>query len=107
MRTALVFRNNELAGRLSEADGQYLFRYEDVYFFNSGKKPVSLTMPKMQQEFRSRSLFPVFFNMLAEGANKKLQCRRHQIDENDYFSLLLKTAGKDSTGCITIREIVL
>jgi len=104
MHTALVYRNDELAGQLTKVHGQYLFRYEEAYFFNTGKKPISLTMPKTQQEYQSKTLFPVFFNMLAEGVNKKLQCRRYQIDENDYFSLLLETAGEDSIGCITVKE---
>jgi serine/threonine-protein kinase HipA len=41
--------------------------------------------------------------MLAEGVNKKLQCRQLQIDENDYFSLLTKTACEDTIGCITVK----
>jgi len=107
MRRALIYRNNELAGKLTETESQYLFRYEDDYFVNTGKKPISLNLPKTQQEYHSKTLFPVFFNMLAEGVNKKLQCRQYQIDENDYFSLLLKTAGEDSIGCITVKEEVL
>lgn len=103
MRTALVYRNKELAGRLTEKNGEYIFQYEDIYFLDPTKKSISLTLPKTQQEYRSRILFPFFFNMLSEGVNKKLQCRQLQIDENDYFTLLTKTAGEDSIGTITIK----
>jgi HipA-like protein len=105
MRTGLVYRNNELAGRLYRTDsGEYVFRYEDEYFVDSSKRSISLTLPKSQQEYRSVQLFPFFFNMLSEGVNKSLQCRQFQIDEEDYFSLLLKTSGEDTIGAVTVRE---
>ena len=103
MRTARVYRNHALAGTLTEAEGEYIFRYEDSYFLDSTKKSISLTLPKSQQEYRSKIFFPFFFNMLAEGVNKRLQCRQLQIDENDYFSLLTHTAGEDTIGCITVK----
>jgi len=104
MRQALVYRNNELAGILMEENRhKYLFRYDDIYFANSSKPPVSLTLPKTRKEYRSDHLFPFFFNMLSEGANRKLQCRQWKIDEEDHFGLLLKTAQFDTAGAITIR----
>jgi len=103
MRTALVYRNHELTGKLTETDGEYIFRYDDAYFIDSISKPISLTLPKTQQEYRSKMFFPFFYNMLAEGVNKRLQCRQLQIDENDYFSLLTHTAGEDTIGAITIK----
>ena len=106
MRTALVYRNNNLAGKLIEVDGEYIFQYDDEYFIDSSKKSISLTLPKSQKEYRSKIFFPFFFNMLAEGENKKLQCRQLQIDENDYFTLLTKTVGEDSIGSITIKAEV-
>lgn len=107
MRTAQVYRNGDLAGKLIDVEGEYIFRYETAYFIDSTKKSISLTLPKTQQEYRSKILFPFFFNMLAEGANKKLQCRQLQIDENDYFTLLIKTSGEDSIGSITMKAEVL
>lgn len=103
MRFAQVYRHHELAGTLTETEGEYIFRYEDAYFFDPSKKPISLTLPKTQQEYRSNIFFPFFFNMLSEGINKKLQCRQLQIDEQDYFSLLVHTAGEDTIGCITVK----
>ncbi len=103
MPTALVYRNNELAGKLTQAEGEYIFQYADSYFLDSTKRPISLTLPKTQQEYRSKIFFPFFFNMLAEGVNKRLQCRQLQIDESDFFSLLTHTAGEDTIGCITVK----
>lgn len=105
MREALVYNNGLLAGRLIFTnEKEYIFRYDDEYF-NSAKPGISLTLSKRVQEHRSNSLFPFFFNMLAEGANKKLQSRQLQIDENDSFSLLLSTAGTDTIGAITVRPV--
>ena len=105
MRSAEIYRNNVLAGILSKEDnGTYSFRYENNYF-NSSSPAISLTFPKSNQEYKSDVLFPFFFNLLAEGVNKKLQCRQLQIDERDYFSLLLATAGTDTIGAVTVRPM--
>jgi HipA-like protein len=104
MRKALVYRNQELAGILEEiTPQQYIFRYDNAYFANPAKPAISLTLPKEQQEYSSRYLFPFFFNMLAEGVNKQLQSRHLRIDEKDYFGLLLATAQFDTIGAITIK----
>jgi HipA-like protein len=106
MRQATVFRNKELMGFLTEESRQnYVFRYEDNWFNNAQKPPVSLTMPKNKQEYRSDNLFPFFVNMLSEGANKELQCRHLHIDENDSFGLLLATAQWETIGAITVKPI--
>lgn len=104
MKEAIVYINREPAGGLKLTDERkYIFRYDDSYFTNTKKPAISFTLPKTQQEFQSNILFPFFFNMLAEGVNKRLQCRQLQIDENDYFSLLLATAGVDTIGAVTVK----
>lgn len=108
MKEAIVYVKSEPAGRLKMTDEKkYIFRYDDAYFVNREKPAISLTLPKTQQEYQSNTLFPFFFNMLAEGVNKRLQCRQLQIHENDYFSLLLATAGVDTIGAITIKPSAL
>jgi HipA-like protein len=105
MRKGLVYNNGRLAGTITKTrEGRYIFRYDDLYFFDQEAKAISLTFPKTQQEYESPYLFSFFFNMLSEGSNKALQCRTFQIDEEDYFSLLLKTAGHDTIGAITVKE---
>jgi HipA-like protein len=106
MKQAQVYYKNELAARLTLTDQrEYVFRYEDDYFRDSSKHGISLTLPKTTQEYRSKTLFPFFFNMLAEGVNKRLQSRQLQLDENDNFSLLLSTAGSDTIGAVTVKPI--
>ena len=101
-----IYRNGTLAGTLTEKSRtQYVFRYDDNYFNDVNMLPVSLTLPKTQQEYRSNFLFPFFFNMLSEGVNRKLQSTHLKIDENDDFSLLAATAQYDTIGAITVKPI--
>ncbi len=103
-RQGIVFVNDEEVGNISYQDGQYIFKYRDDYFNNAQKKAISVTLPKTQQEYQSKTLFPFFYNMLSEGVNRKLQCRQLQIDENDYFGLLLATGGTETIGAVSVKS---
>lgn len=104
-RSAQVFYNSKPAGILTKAGNGYRFVYDETYLNTPGNRPVSITLPLQKEVYESDLLFPVFVNMLSEGANKRLQCRMLKIDENDYFSLLLATTMDDSIGPITVKEI--
>lgn len=106
MRQGKVLYNNILAGILSESpSGEYMFHYDNNYFYNTTLPPVSVTLPKGKQQHTSKDLFPFFFNMLSEGANRKLQCRILKIDDDDDFGLLLKTTASETIGAISVQEI--
>lgn len=106
MRSAEVYYNGELAGILTEESRQqFRFRYDDAWFINDNKPPISLTMPKNLQGYNAGYLFPFFFNMISEGFNRKLQCQLLRIDEKDYFGLLMATAQFDTIGAITIKPL--
>lgn len=106
MRKAEVYRNGVLAGILTEGlDRTFEFQYISEYFNDSSKPAISLTLPKDRLAFVSAYLFPVFYNMLSEGANRIVQSRQLKIDKNDFFGLLLATAQYDTIGAITIKPI--
>lgn len=108
MRSAKVYVKGTEAGTLTENDnGSYSFEYESSYFVNTSMPEVSLTLPKTQMKFTSDYLFPFFFSLLSEGANKEAQCRLLKIDEKDYFGQLLATTSHDTIGAITIKAIEL
>lgn len=108
MRSVEVYRNNVLAGILTEEnDRQYTFRYDDKYFIDPSTQPISLTLPKTSQEYKDAHLFPFFYNMLSEGVNRKLQSRALKIDEEDDFGLLAATARYDTIGAITVKPIMI
>lgn len=106
MRQLEIYRNGSFAGLLSEVNSQhFVFKYDDIYFNDSSKPAISLTLPKSQQEYCNAALFPFFFNMLSEGVNRRLQSTQLKIDEDDHFGLLMATAQYDTIGAITVKPI--
>jgi serine/threonine-protein kinase HipA len=106
MQKGQVLYNGMLAGILEKAaPDRYFFRYTREYFIDPGKPAISLTFPKTQVEFESTELFPFFYGLLAEGINKEIQCRLLRIDEDDDFTRLLKTAGPNTIGAISVKEL--
>jgi serine/threonine-protein kinase HipA len=106
MAKAGIYNNGILAGYLEKRGPEdYLFTYEDNYWSDTSLPFISLTLPKTQQTWQSTELFPFFAGLLAEGVNKDIQCRLLKIDERDDFTRLLKTAGEDTIGAITVKEI--
>jgi serine/threonine-protein kinase HipA len=107
MRQLEIYRNRELAGILTESDRHhYSFSYTDAWYADPAKPPISLTLPKTQQQYESDHLFPFFFNILSEGVNRALQSRTLRIDEADDFGLLSATARTDTVGAITVKPVV-
>lgn len=105
-RKANIFNNGILAGTLEKTDSLgYRFQYDEQYFSDTDLAAISLSFPKSQQEYYSKTLFPFFYGLLSEGANKQTQCRLLRIDENDHFSLLLATANTDTIGSVTVKEV--
>jgi HipA-like protein len=106
MAKAGVYNNGMLAGYLEKrGPNEYRFTYTESYLADSSHPSISLTLPKKKMEHQSRVLFPFFAGLLAEGINKDIQCRLLKIDEADDFTRLLKTAGEDTIGAVTVREI--
>lgn len=106
MQRGNVYRNNELIGEISRNDdGKYTFVYHLEYLAKEDALSISVNLPLQEEPFVSDRLFSFFFNMLAEGNMKEIQCRDLKIDPADDFTRLLKTAHSNTIGSITIREI--
>lgn len=106
-KKAAIYNNKILAGYLEKTEErEYIFQYDKEYFNNPKTSAISLTLPKSKEIYRSKVLFPFFYGLLAEGVNKLTQCRLLKIDEQDHFSLLLKTAKSDTIGAITVKELL-
>lgn len=106
MRQAKVlFKENE-AGLLTQHDnGTFTFRYHELWLEDTSRPPVSLTLPKRVAPYESDFLFPFFYNMLPEGSNKQVICKLNQIDDDDYFGLLMVTAKNDAIGAVRVQKI--
>ena len=86
MRQAKILFKDEEAGILTQNDdGSFAFRYHDAWMADHKKPGISLSFPKVEQEYCSKSLFPFFYNMLPEGSNKQIVCNYNRIDKEDYF----------------------
>jgi HipA-like protein len=105
MRSAQVYYKNELAGMICQLDdGDYIFRYDERWFNDRSKPSISLTLPKSTIEFHSSTLFPFFFNLIPEGANKKLICSKKRIELDDHFGILLEVANGDTIGAVKVTK---
>jgi serine/threonine-protein kinase HipA len=106
MRKAVVLFKGEEAGILTQQDdGSFIFRYHDAWMANTTKPGICLTLPKTQQEYCSKYLFPFFYNILPEGSNKQVVCNLNRIDPNDDFGILLTTAGNDTIGAVRLIKM--
>lgn len=103
MKRGIVYYRDIPAGELVKDDDGYLFRYDPTYFVDHSMPEVSATLPKTQREYRSKVLFPFFFGLLAEGAQKDRQCRELRIDENDHFTRLLETSAYGAIGAVYVK----
>ena len=105
MQKGKVFRNNIFVGLLTKfSENEYSFIYVKAYLNKENVKPISLTLPLQEEKFKSNHLFPFFYNLLAEGKLKDIQCRELRIDKNDDFSRLLLTTKENTIGSITIEK---
>lgn len=106
MQKGNVYRNGVFTSVIARtAKDEYTFEYAQEYLSSQNPKAVSLTLPLQEEKFISKTLFPFFFNMLAEGSLKDIQCSELRIDKDDHFSRLLSTTKDNTIGSITIEEV--
>ena len=102
MRQCKVYVHDTEAGILQETDDrEYIFTYGENY----DGEPVCIAMPVRHEPYHSSHLFPYFFNMLSEGANRQVQSMLLHIDEKDDFGIMLATAQSDTIGAVTVKPI--
>lgn len=100
-----VYCGDIFAGQLVElARGSYEFTYDDAYLNDRRNPPISVNLPKSQKTYHSDRIFPVFTNMLPEGANRRALCRVKKVDEKDFFGMLEMICGMDAIGLVVLRK---
>lgn len=103
MRSGIVKIAGVRAGRVEETEEGFRFRYDSDYLSRPDASPVSLTLPLRPEAFDSPHLFSFFEGLLSEGSLRSMQCRKHRIDEEDSFGLLLHTTSADVIGSVTVE----
>lgn len=105
MRKVNVYFGDVYAGQLVElARGNYEFIYDDAFLSDKSTPPVSVNLPKSQKVYHADHIFPVFTNMLPEGANRRALCRIKKVDENDFFGMLEMICGMDTIGKFVLKR---
>ncbi len=105
MRKVYVYYGDMLAGQLTElARGSYEFVYDDDFLSDRRTPPVSVNLPKSQKVYHADHIFPVFTNMLPEGANRRALCRVKKVDESDFFGMLEMICGMDAIGKFVLKR---
>ncbi len=106
MRKVNVYYGETYAGQLVElSKGSYEFTYDDSFLSDSSTPPVSVNMPKSKKVYHADKIFPVFTNMLPEGANRRALCRLMKVDETDFFGMLEMICGMDAIGKFVLRKV--
>ena len=101
-RAGNVFVDNIFAGKISECDDGYSFKYDEEYLKHYDK-PVSLTLPLQREAYISDILFPFFDGLIPEGYLLELTINNWKLKPNDRFAILL-VATKDPIGNVHIEE---
>jgi len=101
-RKAFVYVRDSFAGTLRETDEGYVFSYDAEYLADPSAPAVSLTLPRQETPYFSRTLFAFFDGLIPEGWLLNLVVHNWKIDQRDRFGLLL-VACRDCIGAVSIR----
>lgn len=101
-KNAKVLYDGVLAARLSETDDGYLLQYDAQYLQQPDSKPISLTLPKKEESYSSKVLFPFFDGLIPEGWLLDIAVDHWKVKANDRFELLLTTC-RDTIGAVTVE----
>ena len=103
MKSGTVYYRDIPAGTLTRDAQGYTFCYNPSYLADSSFPDISATLPKREEEYQSKVLFPFFYGLLAEGRQKERQCRELRIDEKDHFTRLLETSAYGAIGAVYVK----
>jgi serine/threonine-protein kinase HipA len=94
------------AGMVAQDEDGYSFMYDINYLQNAAAPAISLTLPKREEPYRSRTMIPFFDGLIPEGWLLNISAKRWNIDQRDRMELLL-TVCEDTIGAVEIfREVM-
>jgi serine/threonine-protein kinase HipA len=101
IRSGRVFFEGKLAGRVSEDEHGYHFKYDEAYLKEQNALPVSLNLPLRSDEYTSKSMIPFFDGLIPEGWLLDIAQKNWKLDPRDLMGLLLACC-KDCIGAVSI-----
>ena len=78
-----------------------MFLYDSGYLENRENEPVSLTLPKREEPYTSKIMFPFFDGLIPEGWLLEIAEKIWKIDARDRMGLLLACC-RDCIGAVSI-----
>ncbi|MDP2300949.1 MAG: HipA N-terminal domain-containing protein [Ignavibacteria bacterium] len=102
-RKGKVFFKNNYAGIISEDESGYSFVYDEEYIANNFP-PISLTLPLIDKNFFSKTMFPFFDGLIPEGWLLKIAQENWKLNPKDRIGLLLSVC-KDCIGAVSVVPI--
>lgn len=105
MRSAKIFYDKTLAGKLTETDdGEYTFTYKSDYVKNFPNQFISFTLPVRSEPYKSNRLFPFFEGLIPEGWLLNIASKNWKINPNDRMGLLL-VCCQNCIGAVSVQPI--
>ena len=103
-KRAKILYDGVLAAILSETDDGYVMQYDAHYLELPSCKSISLTLPKRQEAYNSKTLFAFFDGLIPEGWLLDIAVDYWKVKANDRFELLLTTC-RDTIGAVTVEPL--
>jgi len=100
-RRAKIYYTDLFAGTLAEDETGYTFKYDEAYLQNPNTQPISLTLPKQKELFKSKTMFPFFDGLIPEGWLLDIAQKNWKLNPRDRMGLLLSCC-KDCIGAISV-----
>lgn len=105
MRSAKIFYDKILAGKLTETDdGEYTFTYKSDYVKNFPNQFITFTLPVRSEPYKSNRLFPFFEGLIPEGWLLNIASKNWKINPNDRMGLLLACC-QNCIGAVSVQPI--
>ena len=105
MRSAEIFYDKTLAGKLTETDdGEYTFTYTSDYVKNFPNQFITFTLPVRSEPYKSNRLFPFFEGLIPEGWLLNIASKNWKINPNDRMGLLLACC-QNCIGAVSVQPI--
>lgn len=101
MRRGKVFYKDELTGIIQEDSNGVSFTYDKNYLKVENAKPVSLTMPLIEESYVDKVMLPFFDGLIPEGWLLEIAEQNWKINSRDRMGLLLAFC-KDTIGAVSV-----